>query len=128
MHWNFLIVDDSKTLRVLVRRVLTLSPLDIGQIYEAGDGRQAIEVLNREHVDMVLADLNMPGMAGSELVKYVRGSPALASTRILIMTAERSQPKLLALQALGINGYLTKPFGPEQLRDMVLELVGKETE
>ena len=128
MLWNFLIVDDSKTLRVLVRRVLTLSSLAIGQIYEAGNGKEAIEILHREHIDMVLADLNMPGMTGRELVEYVRGVAALASTRILIMTTERSQPKLLALQALGINGYLTKPFGPEQLRDMVLELANKSTE
>ena len=71
MAYNVLIVDDSPAMRSFVRRVLNSSGLAVGRCLEAGDGKEALGVLDREWVDIVLTDLNMPVMDGEQFVRYL---------------------------------------------------------
>ena len=64
MAFRLMIVDDSPVMRAFVRRVLGISGLDIAEIFEAGDGQEALDLLEREWVDVVLTDINMPNMDG----------------------------------------------------------------
>ncbi len=124
MALNFLIVDDSKILRGMVRRILGMTGLAIGEVHEAGSGKEALEVLGQHHVDVVLADLNMPEMSGTELVERIRKTPNLAHTNVVIISSERAQATVDALKQLGVHAYLTKPFRAEALRDVLSTLPG----
>lgn len=119
MAWNVLIVDDSKILRGMVRRILGLTGLDIGEVHEAGGGHEALEVLGRAHIDVVLADINMPGMTGAELVDRIRKSPISARTHVVVISSDRNQATMDTMKSLGIDAYLTKPFRAEALRDVL---------
>ena len=75
MSYSSLIVDDSAIIRKMIRRALSLSGLDLGDILEAGDGRQALAVLDDHWVDVVLTDIHMPEMDGIELVERMALDP-----------------------------------------------------
>jgi two-component system, chemotaxis family, chemotaxis protein CheY len=124
MALNFLIVDDSKILRGMVRRILGMTGLDIGDVHEAGSGKEALELLAQNHIDVVLADLNMPEMSGTELVERIRKSPTLSRTHVVIISSERAQATVENLKQLGVHAYLTKPFRAEALRDVLSTLPG----
>jgi len=119
MAWNVLIVDDSKILRGMVRRILGLTGLDIGEVHEAGGGQEALEVLTRARIDVVLADVNMPGMSGAELVQRIRKSPISGRTHVVVISSDRNQATMDTMKSLGIDAYITKPFRAEALRDVL---------
>lgn len=119
MSYSSLIVDDSPIIRKMIRRALGMSGLDLGAVFEAGDGHEALTVLDREWVDVVLTDIHMPGMDGVELVETMAKDTLLARIPVLVVSTERDGRRIAHLEALGIRGYLTKPFTPEQIRDAV---------
>ncbi len=124
MALNFLIVDDSKILRGMVRRILGMTGIAIGDVHEAGSGKEALEVLGQHKVDVVLADLNMPEMSGTELVERIRKNPVLGSTHVIIISSERASATVENPKNLGVHAYLTKPFRAESLRDVLSTLPG----
>jgi len=65
MAYNVLIVDDSQTMRTVIKKTVAISGFEIGECWEAGDGREALDVLNDHWVDIILTDLNMPRMNGA---------------------------------------------------------------
>lgn len=124
MACNILIVDDSRTTRAMIKRVIQLAGVATEGLYEAGNGKEALEILSKMPVDLVLADLHMPEMNGIELTQEIQKNPATSPIPIVIISAEPSQEKIAALQGTGIRGHLRKPFSPEALRDMVNSLLG----
>ena len=68
MAFNVLIVDDSSTMRAVIKKTIKVSGFNVGQFLEAGDGEEALSVLKDEWVDLVLSDINMPNMNGLELI------------------------------------------------------------
>jgi len=124
VSYSSLIVDDSAIIRKMIRRALSLSGLDLGDILEAGDGRQALAVLDDHWVDVVLTDIHMPEMDGIELVERMALDPLLSKIPVLVVSTERSEERIERLRRLGIKGYLTKPFTPEQIRDAVTRALG----
>ena len=74
MPINLMIVDDSAAIRKILHRVLLQAEMPIGQIHEAGDGVQALELLKHNKVDLILSDLNMPNMDGLQLVSQLKAS------------------------------------------------------
>lgn len=111
---NLLIVDDSK----IVRRVLTNTMRRYFKapewtelkIFEAEDGLEAMEVMKKEQVDIMLLDWNMPNMNGEEVVDAVRKNKAWNKTRIIMATTEGSKASVLKMIKKGANGYMVKPF------------------
>jgi two-component system chemotaxis response regulator CheY len=116
---RILIVDDSVTIRGLIKRTLGLCGLDIGECFEAGDGIEALEKLKEHRVDLILADLHMPRMNGMELAKAVLADPKTASIPVAVISAEPNASRLLELRKAGVKGCLRKPCTPEALRDMI---------
>lgn len=124
MALELLIVDDSPVTRKMVRRAIGLCGLEVGQVHEAGDGAEALAKLAARPVDLVLADINMPVMNGVELVERMSKDPALAGIPVVIVATPISEGKVEKLLDTGARAYLAKPFRPEALRDLVLEIVG----
>ena len=115
MGHNVLIVDDSPGMRKVIRRVLMLSGFPTALCVEAGDGLEALAVLQREAIDLVLTDINMPNMNGEELIEKLAADPLRRSIPVLVVSTDRSEERLQRMLALGARGYVTKPFVPETL-------------
>jgi two-component system chemotaxis response regulator CheY len=108
-----LIVDDSKSMRMLLAR--TLRELGI-EVAEAANGQEALDRLNSgQETDLMLVDWNMPVMDGYQLVCAVRANPLLGSVRIMMVTTETSMDQLQKALQAGANEYLMKPFTKEVL-------------
>ncbi|MFQ5699658.1 MAG: response regulator [Myxococcota bacterium] len=124
MSFSVLIVDDSKTIRSVVRRAIGMSGVDLREVFEAGNGHEALEVLRASAVDIVLCDLHMPEMSGMELVAAMSGDVKLRAIPVVIVSSDRSEVRMEEMKAKGVRGYLTKPSRPEAFRDIVSEVLG----
>jgi two-component system, chemotaxis family, chemotaxis protein CheY len=113
---SLLIVDDSPMMRSFIRRVLALSGLPEHEIAEAGDGEEALRVMQGQRVDVVLSDINMPKMSGSELIRTMREEPALRDIPVIVVSTDSTLQRIESMRAYGARGYLSKPFPPEALR------------
>jgi two-component system chemotaxis response regulator CheY len=132
-HHNptILLVDDSGVTRAMIRRVIGMTDLPVGTILEAGDGAAGLAIMESTDVELVLADLNMPGMDGFEMISRMRQNPRLRAIPIVVISAQPDTLQIDRLKRDGVAGYLAKPFTPEAVRDMVeplLNLKRKEIE
>ena len=121
MSFNVLIVDDSATTRGIVKKVLQLSELPLGQVHEAANGLLALALLRRDWVDLVLADLNMPEMGGIELVEAMAKDPLLAAVPVVVVSSEGNQTVIDSLASKGTRGFIRKPCEPAMLRRVIEE-------
>jgi two-component system chemotaxis response regulator CheY len=124
MAYNILIVDDSTIVRAMVKKTLAIAGVDVGEIFEAGDGREALDKLDANWVDVIFADINMPVMTGIELVDELASRNMLQATPVVIISTERSVTRIAELKAKGVSAYLNKPFTPEHLREVVSRVLG----
>jgi two-component system, chemotaxis family, chemotaxis protein CheY len=121
---DMLVVDDSPVTRKMVRRALGLCGLEVSEVYEAADGAEALDALSRHHVDLVLADINMPVMNGMELVERMSKDADLCNVPVVIVATPMSQDRVEQVLDRGARAYLAKPFRPEALRDVVIQILG----
>ena len=119
MSYNILIVDDSSIIRNVVKKSIEMSGVDAGEVFEAANGDEALTVLREHWVDIVMSDINMPHMNGVELVRRMSEDEEMRDVPVVIISTERSETRMEELRRHGIKGYLTKPFRPEELRDVV---------
>jgi len=117
---TILIADDEPPIVELVR--FTLEEPDI-RVLEAFDGVSALEIARRESPDLALLDVRMPGIDGVELCRRMRASPECAGTRIVMLTAAAQAEDRARGMAAGAHDYLTKPFSPLALMELVRSLV-----
>jgi two-component system, chemotaxis family, chemotaxis protein CheY len=124
MSYTVLIVDDSAIVRTMVKKALAMAGLDLGEVHEAANGKEALTVLARTWIDVVFADINMPEMTGAELVQRMKADPALAATPVVIVSSEQTEARVEEMKRCGAKAYVKKPFRPEQFRAVVDELLG----
>jgi two-component system chemotaxis response regulator CheY len=127
MAYNILIVDDSTPMRAVIKKIVKASGFNIGQFFEAINGRDALKVLNHEWIDLVLTDYNMPGMNGLELVEEMNKDEDLKSIPAIMITTEGSRERVEEFMAKGVMDYIKKPFTPEQIKQKLKHIMG-ETE
>jgi two-component system chemotaxis response regulator CheY len=123
MSYRVLIVDDSSVVRTMVKKAVSMAGLDIEEVHEAGNGREALEMLQRHWVDIVFTDLHMPEMTGIELVQAMARSGVLATTPVVVVSSDPSESRVEELRRLGVRAYLKKPFRPEGFRAIVEEVL-----
>lgn len=123
MKLNVLIVDDSAVMRAMIRRTLTLCGIPVGDVFEAGNGVEALQAMSEHWVDLALLDINMPVMDGEELLGRIRASDETRGLAVIIVSTESSDTRLARLRAFGVE-IVHKPFTPEQLRDTILQVTG----
>jgi two-component system, chemotaxis family, chemotaxis protein CheY len=126
MAFSILIVDDSPVMRKFIRRVLDLTGLEIGECLDAGDGRQALDLLQQSWVDIILTDINMPVMNGEQFLEKLSADPLLGSIPVLLISTDRSDSRIHRMLALGAKDYVTKPFFPETLGAVMQKLLTGE--
>ena len=119
-----LIVDDSSVMRKIVERSLRQAGLDLSKVFEAGNGAEALSVLQGDKVDLILCDINMPVMDGLEFVKQLAGVENAKGTPVVMITTEGSEARVVEALSAGAKGYLRKPFTPEQVKERVAPLLG----
>lgn len=124
MAFRVLIVDDSTVMRGFIRRIMLLSGLEASAFLEAGDGNEALNVLRREWVDVVLTDINMPGMDGEELLRSLGTDELLKSVPVVVVSTDGTETRIGRMLALGARGYVKKPFLPETLREELERVLG----
>jgi len=122
---NLLIVDDSTAIRKILIRVLNQTNLALGEVLEAGDGKEALNILEGHHVSLVLSDINMPNMDGIELLRALRNAPQWHDLPVVLITTEGGQARVQEAVELGATSYVRKPFSADQLRDKLAALLSK---
>ncbi|HYS44131.1 MAG TPA: response regulator [Geobacteraceae bacterium] len=119
---KILITEDSATMRSLL--VSTIESMEGFEIVEAGSGFEALRLLPREKVDLIITDINMPDINGLELISYVRNNPNYQSIPLFIISTEGSEKDMEKGLALGANEYLVKPFNPVKLQELIRKYFG----
>lgn len=123
---KFLIVDDSPTMRRIV--INALKTFSYNEFLEAGDGKEALALLESNQFDFVITDWNMPNMTGLELTLAIRGNDKLKHLPILMVTTRGLKSDIIEALKARVNNYVVKPFTPQLLKekiDAVLAALGK---
>ena len=120
---DVMIVDDSAAIRKILKRVLQQAEIPLGQVYEAGDGAEAVESLKQQTVQLILSDINMPNMDGLQLLSQLKSKPEWKNVPVIMITTEGSQAKVLEAVQLGAAGYVRKPFTAEQIKEKLLGII-----
>lgn len=123
MPLDVLIVDDSAAIRKILQRVLRQADVPIGQVFEAGDGVEAIEALKAQPVGLILSDINMPNMDGLQLLAHLKSAEEWKKVPVVMVTTEGSQARVMEAVELGAAGYVRKPFTAEQIKEKLLPLI-----
>ena len=122
---NLLIVDDSTAIRKILVRVLNQTGLPLGQVLEAGYGKEALKQMEGNDVSLVLSDINMPSMDGLELLRTLRASAQWHDLPVVMITTEGSQTRVQEAVDLGATSYVRKPFSADLLRDKLASLLSQ---
>src|SRR5690606_20757274 len=117
---TILVVDDSASIRQLVG--LTLKGAGY-TVIEAVDGRDALNKLNGQKVNLVISDVNMPNMEGINYVKEMNQKPNYKFTPVIMLNTEGAEEKKREGQAAGAKAWVVKPFKPEQMLQAVSMLI-----
>ncbi len=125
MAHTILIVDDSPPMRTVIRKTIKASGFSSSSFYEAGDGREALEILKKSWMDLVVTDYNMPDMNGIELITAMKTDDILQAVPVLMITTEGSHQRVAEFLAAGAAGYVKKPFTPEEIRAKIIEILGE---
>lgn len=122
-HAKLLIVDDELMIRKVLRALM--NRMGFGDIDEASDGAEALDLFQMAAYDLVLTDWNMPRVNGLELLKTIRHGQAKSQTPVVLLSAEITQRRRLEAMASGANVFITKPFDATTLCEQVLNIVLK---
>ncbi len=119
MGKNVLLVDDSSTMRKIIGRSLRQAGIDFDNIFEAADGLEALEVLEKEQVDIVLSDINMPNMDGIAFLREKANRPAMKDIPVLMISTETGDDIIGEAKSLGALGAIKKPFTPDKVNEVL---------
>jgi two-component system chemotaxis response regulator CheY len=122
-NMRILVVDDFSTMRRIIKNIL--KQLEFTNIVDADDGTTAWEILNKDKIDFIIADWNMPKMTGLELLKKVRNSEEFADLPFLMVTAEGQQENIIEAVQAGVSNYIVKPFTPETIEQKINKIFSK---
>lgn len=120
MKKRVLLVDDSQTIICVMRAFLMDTDCEL---LVAADADGALKMVLREQPDLVISDIQMPGMSGLDLCRVLRGAPRLRGVRLVLISGSWSNERQEEARRIGVDGCLQKPVNPEQLVTMVKRLL-----
>ena len=120
---RILIVDDSTVMRALIKRVARLAGVPNDGVLEASNGADALQLLEKHDVNVLLTDINMPGMSGAELLRTVAQRERYRDLIRVIISTDGSTARREEAESLNVHSYLEKPFSPEALRHVLSQVV-----
>lgn len=121
MTLSVLVVDDNALMRNVTRRAASMSGLPIGSVVEAGDGKEALAVLEKGRVNLILLDINMPVMDGEDFLRAMRKDPRWSDIPVIVVSTESSITRIARLRGMGA-GFIHKPFRPEEFVEAIRRL------
>jgi two-component system chemotaxis response regulator CheY len=124
MAFNVLVVDDSATMRMMVMRTLQMTGLPLGEMHQAGNGREGLAALESAWIDIVFVDINMPVMDGLAMIDAVRGRPDWAGLPIVVISTESSRTRIEEVRHKGVE-FIHKPFTPECVGEVMRRVLGE---
>jgi CheY-like chemotaxis protein len=126
MSPDLLVVDDDP----FIRRLITTTLEDVAEfrLLEAEDGDQALELADRQPPQIVLLDVDIPGVDGIEVCRALRANPRTSEATIVMLTASHHDLIEAQAEAAGADLFLTKPFSPLELLRLVDGLSGEPAE
>ncbi len=123
MGYNILIVDDSSALRKVLIKTIRMCKLGESRFWQAAHGEEALEVLEKEWIDVIFTDINMPIMNGIELLKEISKQENYKATPIIVVTSETRDTAKAKFRDLGATGVISKPFRPEEIQSNLEEIL-----
>jgi two-component system chemotaxis response regulator CheY len=120
---KIIIVDDSATARMIVRRCLEIAGCSDAEFIEAENGKEALALLKEHKVDFVISDLNMPIMDGEMLLKWMKASPKLNEIPLVILSSAINAAKDRVLLDMGAFAVMSKPISPAKINESMSELI-----
>ena len=108
MGKNVLLVDDSSTMRKIIGRSLRQAGIDFDNIFEAADGLEALDVLEKESVDLVLSDIRMPKVDGVQVLQFIKQSKKFKKLPVIMFTTSNREEEVRRCYEYGCNFYLKK--------------------
>ena len=124
MSFNILIVDDSRTIRSVIKKTLLIAGVPTGELFEASNGMEGLQIMKNNWVDLCFADINMPVMNGIEMIEKMLEDHMLEKLPVVIVSTEGSKTRIEELFRKGVRAYLRKPITPEIVRNVVKEVLG----
>lgn len=128
MSFNVLIVDDSNAMRAVIKKIIAMSGFKMDECWEAGSGKEALETLSHAWVDVIISDINMPEMNGLELVGRLKSDELYKEIPVIMVSTEGSAERMREAFVRGAQGFIKKPFLPENLRKALYEVIGVGTD
>lgn len=126
MSYNLLIVDDSAIVRKVFQKTLALTGLTVGEVFEAANGQEALDILDKSWVDVIFLDINMPVMNGMEFMKHLRARDDINDIPVIVISTEGSKERKEELFNYNIREYVRKPISAEQLSEVIGQILGGE--
>jgi two-component system chemotaxis response regulator CheY len=128
MEYSVLMVDDSATVRAVIRKTLRLARAPVHRLFEASNGAEALDVLRDHWIDLVLCDLSMPVMDGMTLIVRMSENEVMSSVPVIVLASDGGAARVEAIEARGVSAVIRKPFTPEELRDAVIAVMASMAE
>ncbi|MCP4372749.1 MAG: response regulator [Deltaproteobacteria bacterium] len=124
MALKILTVDDSKTIRMIVKKAFR--PYDC-EMFEGENGIEGLAMVSKEKPDLIILDITMPVMSGTEMLEKVKSEPSLKDIPVIMLTAESGKDNVMNIVKMGVKDYMVKPFKGEQLIERVQKLFELES-
>jgi two-component system chemotaxis response regulator CheY len=120
---NILIVDDSGVMRSMIIKTLRMTEVPLGEIHQAGNGREGLDVLGEQWIDLAIVDINMPVMNGEEMIDRMHEDPEMKGLPVIVVSTEGSKARIERLEHKGAV-FIHKPFTAEVVRDTINSILG----
>lgn len=125
MAYNVLIVDDSAIVRKVLKKTFGMTSIPVNQFHEASNGKEGLEILSAQWIDVIFLDVNMPVMNGMEFMRKLKSDPAASDTPVVVVSTEGSKERIEELTQSGIKAFLRKPVTPEHLVEVIEKVFGE---
>lgn len=122
-NMRILVVDDFPTMRRIV--INLLKQLGFSNVVEASDGREALDKVHTDKIDLVVSDWNMPNMTGIDFLKELRADEKYKALPFIMVTAEGKKENVIAAVHAGVSNYVVKPFNAATLKEKLIKVVGE---
>ncbi|MCG8529790.1 MAG: response regulator [Desulfovibrionales bacterium] len=128
MPFSVLIVDDSLPMRGVLKKTFRAAGYGHSDFFDAASGKDALDTLRTRPIDLVVTDFNMPEMTGLQLITAMKAENALQHLPVIVVSTEGSREKVQEFMDAGAAAYIKKPFTPEQLRELLIQIMGETSD
>ena len=125
MSYSILIVDDSLPMRSVIKRTCKTAGYGNSEFHEAANGNEALNLIKNKWIDIVITDYNMPVMNGLEFIRSIKKDDLVKDIPVVVISTEGNESKIKEFMDCGAVGYITKPFTPETIKDLLTGILGE---